>query len=61
MPMQKDSHVHMSRTMFPEKADDLHLDRCIRVLPHHMDTGGFFIAIIQKVADLPANATVVAK
>ena len=61
MPMQKDSHVHMSKTMFAEKPDDLHLDRCIRVLPHHMDTGGFFIAVIQKVADLPANATVVMK
>ena len=47
--------------MFPEDAGNLHLERCVRVLPHHMDTGGFFIAVLQKVAELPANATVVTK
>lgn len=47
--------------MFPEEPADLHLERCVRVLPHHSDTGGFFIAVLQKVADLPASATVVTK
>ena len=39
--------------MFPpdeETAKELHLERCIRVLPHHQDTGGFFIAVIRKVS-----------
>eukprot|EP00439_Symbiodinium_sp_Y106_P015802 s2570_g2.t1 len=29
------------------------LPRCIRILPHHNDTGGFFIAVFEKTADLP--------
>ena len=59
--MQRETHGRLCRTMFPEDAGDLHLERCMRVLPHHMDTGGFFIAVLQKVAELPANATVVTK
>ncbi|XP_012136901.1 tRNA (cytosine(34)-C(5))-methyltransferase Nsun2 [Megachile rotundata] len=42
--------------MFPPKPEDaskFHLDRCIRILPHHQDTGGFFVAILEKVAELP--------
>merc|ERR1712127_905775 len=37
--------------MFPpskEVAQQLGLDKCIRVLPHHQNTGGFFICVIQK-------------
>jgi len=30
------------------------LPRCIRILPHHNDTGGFFIAVFDKIADMPA-------
>ncbi|CAE7191795.1 nsun2, partial [Symbiodinium sp. CCMP2456] len=29
------------------------LPRCVRILPHHNDTGGFFIAVFEKTADLP--------
>ncbi|XP_023937164.1 tRNA (cytosine(34)-C(5))-methyltransferase [Bicyclus anynana] len=42
--------------MFPPKSEDLdkyHLDRCIRILPHHQDTGGFFVAVFEKSAPLP--------
>ncbi|KAG8176339.1 hypothetical protein JTE90_003301 [Oedothorax gibbosus] len=42
--------------MFPpseEAAKDMHLDKCIRILPHHQDTGGFFVAVIQKNKKLP--------
>ncbi|ELA41183.1 uncharacterized protein VICG_01782 [Vittaforma corneae ATCC 50505] len=28
-----------------------HLSKCFRILPHDQDTGGFFIAVIKKVAD----------
>lgn len=27
------------------------LDRCMRFLPHHQDTGGFFVAVLEKVRD----------
>ncbi|KAL0861678.1 hypothetical protein ABMA27_009164 [Loxostege sticticalis] len=42
--------------MFPPKPEDLpkyNLDRCIRILPHHQDTGGFFVAVFEKVSPLP--------
>ena len=25
--------------------------RCMRFLPHHSDTGGFFVAVLEKVGD----------
>lgn len=46
-------YTHLLRPhMFPPEesvAKKLHLDRCIRVLPHHQDTGGFFITLIRKL------------
>jgi len=39
-------------TCFPptaEEASRFHLDRCMRCLPHDMDTGGFFVALFRKV------------
>ncbi|XP_012216033.2 tRNA (cytosine(34)-C(5))-methyltransferase isoform X2 [Linepithema humile] len=42
--------------MFPPQADEVsrfHLERCMRILPHHQDTGGFFVAILEKIAPLP--------
>jgi len=42
----------MSRTMFPPpppgEGGPLGLERCMRVLPHMQDTGGFFIAVLRK-------------
>lgn len=29
----------------------LGLGRCMRFLPHHADTGGFFVAVLEKVAE----------
>lgn len=31
--------------------DDMHLDRCVRVLPHQNNTHGFFLAVIRKVRE----------
>ncbi len=37
-------------TVFPRpEYAELHLDRCIRILPHLQDTGGFFICVIEKI------------
>ena len=33
----------------PEVAAQLHLDRCVRILPHDQDTGGFFVAVLEMV------------
>ncbi|XP_039280426.1 tRNA (cytosine(34)-C(5))-methyltransferase [Nilaparvata lugens] len=45
--------------MFPPKQgeeDQFHLDRCIRILPHDQDTGGFFVAVLEKTRRLPWEA-----
>ncbi|CAH0596909.1 unnamed protein product [Chrysodeixis includens] len=42
--------------MFPPKPEDLgkyNLEKCIRILPHQQDTGGFFVAVFEKSAPLP--------
>lgn len=46
--------------MFPPKATEneserVPLDRCIRVYPHHQDTGGFFITVIEKAEEIRAR------
>ena len=30
----------------------MHLDRCMRILPHDQDTGGFFVAVLEKKKSL---------
>lgn len=46
-------------TMFPpkdtEKLANMHLERCMRILPHHQNTGGFFVAVLLKKAPMPWN------
>jgi len=37
----------------PDAAAALNLHRCARILPHAGDTGGFFVAVIDKVGELP--------
>lgn len=37
----------------PEDADKYGFDKCIRVLPNHQDTGGFFVAVLEKIKALP--------
>lgn len=37
----------------PEDAPKYNLHRCLRILPHHQNTGGFFVAVLRKNALLP--------
>jgi hypothetical protein len=49
----------LKNTMWPpsvEEADKMRLERCMRVLPHQQDTGGFFIAVLAKRSVAPAVA-----
>lgn len=42
--------------MFPPTAEEIEkyqLEKCIRILPHQQDTGGFFVAVLEKTASLP--------
>jgi len=44
----------MNKSMFP-KGDEagLGLDKTMRFLPHYQDTGGFFVAVLEKTNDMP--------
>ena len=39
----------------PEKEEDIPLQHCMRVYPHQQDTGGFFIAVIEKLKEIKAK------
>lgn len=50
----KDKVRSIRPSMFPpENAEKYNLNRCMRLLPHHQDTGGFFVAVIKKTKPLP--------
>lgn len=38
-----------------EEAEKFNLDRCLRIYPHQQDTGGFFVAVFEKVKALTAT------
>ncbi|TKC46278.1 hypothetical protein EI555_005772 [Monodon monoceros] len=50
-------HTQIRPTMFPpkdpEKSQAMHLERWI--LPHHQNTGGFFVAVLVKKSSMPWN------
>ncbi|XP_054840743.1 RNA cytosine C(5)-methyltransferase NSUN2 [Eublepharis macularius] len=52
-------HTQIRPTMFPLKDEDklkaLNLERCLRILPHHQNTGGFFVAVLIKKSPMPWN------
>lgn len=50
----------LCKSMFPPKRavmEALHLERCMRVMPHDQDTGGFFIALLHMVPSTPNIAS----
>ncbi|KAL0211488.1 hypothetical protein P9112_009786 [Eukaryota sp. TZLM1-RC] len=44
-------------TMFPVN-NDLNLERCLRIYPQHQNSGGFFIAVFEKVKEIPGEAAI---
>lgn len=36
--------------------EGLHMERCARLLPHDNDTGGFFLALFEKLSEIPGTA-----
>jgi len=45
----------------PDNSSELQLQRCMRLLPHLNDTGGFFVALLRKVSPLVAPSRFHAK
>lgn len=44
--------TQLDPTMFPPPASaNLPLHLCMRFLPHHQDTGGFFVAVLEKTRE----------
>ena len=37
-------------------SEDFHLERCVRIYPHLQDTGGFFVAVLERKAGASASA-----
>lgn len=49
-------HKSICTSMFPPTEEEqkwMNLDRCMRLFPHHQNTGGFFVAVLEKVAECP--------
>lgn len=44
-----------------DSAVSLALPKCVRILPHHNDTSGFFVAVLEKVGDMKAANSVTIK
>lgn len=47
-------HTQIRPHMFPpppEMVEELHLERCMRILPHQQDSGAFFVAVLKKLVD----------
>ncbi|EEB05319.2 tRNA (cytosine-5-)-methyltransferase [Schizosaccharomyces japonicus yFS275] len=45
----------MPKTLWPlpkSELERLHIERCMRVYPHQQNTGGFFVAVLEKYNDL---------
>jgi 16S rRNA C967 or C1407 C5-methylase (RsmB/RsmF family) len=58
-PQEKENHRSkisdkITAGFFPpteEEANKMNLHYCMRLLPHRMNTGGFFVAVLRKVSD----------
>ncbi|KAJ5291974.1 Methyltransferase (Ncl1) [Penicillium angulare] len=49
--------ARFSESLFPPSGEtaDLPLERCMRVYPHLQNTGGFFITVLEKAAEIKAK------
>ena len=55
-PYLQEAAGKVTPSMYCDGASQFPLERCMRVLPHHNDSGGFFIAVFRKLADIPEQA-----
>ncbi|KAF4325553.1 hypothetical protein BBO99_00000322 [Phytophthora kernoviae] len=50
----EDQRHHLRPSMWPpmsKEREGMHLERCVRLLPHQNDTHGLFLAVIRKVSE----------
>lgn len=59
VPEEKKKYIVES--MFPSKnIQSFAMDKCLRVYPHLQNTGGFFVAVLEKTNELPKRVVTVA-
>lgn len=52
----QESLSRVTEDMFPPKPEaEIPLEKCVRVYPHLQDTGGFFIAVLEKQTEIKAR------
>ncbi|CAO3612161.1 unnamed protein product [Mucor fragilis] len=51
---QRKKHAASTFPPTAEEAKEMNLDRCLRIYPHQQDTGGFFVAVFEKIKPLTA-------
>jgi len=51
-------HPNISKSFFPPgKDENFHLERCMRIFPHLQDTGGFFVAVLEKTKEFDRSVS----
>ena len=45
-------------SVFPAGTKTQGLERCMRILPHQQNSGGFFVCLLEKVAEMPVSSDV---
>lgn len=56
-------HTMIKETMFANNYPEeilSELNKCVRVMPHHQNTSGFFITVIEKIAECTNDSPVLA-
>ena len=49
------SNPKLHKSMFPDDdVESLGLSKTMRFLPHHQNTGGFYVAVLEKIKEMPA-------
>ena len=52
----QEPHHKLVPSMFPqEDVQSMNIERCMRVLPHHTEGGGFFVAVLHKKAEFQTD------
>jgi len=58
LPGDSDLRKRLRPSVFPptpEEVAQFGLEKCLRCMPHDMDTGGFFVALFKKVKEMPSQ------
>ncbi|KAJ1889410.1 tRNA (cytosine-5-)-methyltransferase ncl1 [Kickxella alabastrina] len=58
MPLEtagRRKHMHKFFPLESKRMEEMHIDRCMRIYSHLQNTGGFFVAVLEKVAPISVD------